>query len=192
MPECRLGGFGWMAKTLSTQSVRVLGNPWSFPPFLSILDPCIVNFRQASRQACSQVQDARRQAALSWVSRARGAGFEALVPCCPLPLRMPSVAEEPLPPHSCPPGHLQCLQKSSFQEAPLRRGEPFETHTRLVGAGAAHTWAAGGGEIHEGSCAGGRCSGHCTNVCRASWAPSMIGCWKCPSLLWSLWSLYSL
>lgn len=59
---------------------------------------------------------------------------------------MPSGAEEPLPSHSCPPGHLQCLQKSSFQEVPLRRGELFETHTRLVGAGAAHTWAARGGE----------------------------------------------
>lgn len=27
------------------------GNPWSFPPSLSIPDPCIVNFRQAGRQA---------------------------------------------------------------------------------------------------------------------------------------------
>lgn len=75
------------------------GNPWSFPPSLSIPDPCIVNFRQAGRQACSQVQDPRSQAALSWVpslgcgvSRARKPSF----PLLSLPLLVPAIAEEPL------------------------------------------------------------------------------------------------
>lgn len=48
-----------MTKTVSIQAGRA---PGTLGPSLSIPDPCIVNSRKVSRQACSQ--DPKRQAAL--------------------------------------------------------------------------------------------------------------------------------
>lgn len=61
-----------MAKTLSTQSSRALGNPWSFPSSLSIPDPCIVNFKQASKQAGLQPSSTYKKARSTLVVGIKG------------------------------------------------------------------------------------------------------------------------
>lgn len=161
---------GWQRHYPLSQSGR-RGNPWSFPPSLSIPDPCIVNFKQAGRQACSQVQDPRSQAALLWVpslgcgvSRARKPSF----PLLPLPLLVPAIAEEPLLTTPVLWGVCNVCRSLVFGKG--RCGE-VSCLKQAGRSAAAHTWSSCGRggyrweAVQEGS-APGYCLLHC--VFRAS------------------------